>query len=68
MLAPFEARTHNPPCFIEQFERGLFSAEQLWTVAGTPVVCGPHQTRIEVRKAAAHPTRHRAGFGSSTKA
>lgn len=30
MLARFEARTNVPPVFIEQFERGLFSAEQLW--------------------------------------
>lgn len=32
MLARFEARTLNPPVFIEQFEQGLFSAEQLWKV------------------------------------
>jgi len=30
MLARFEARTDVPPVFVEQFEQGLFSAEQLW--------------------------------------
>jgi hypothetical protein len=30
MLARFEARTHIRPVFVQEFERGLFSAEGLW--------------------------------------
>lgn len=30
MFARFEARTSNRPCFIKEFDQGLFSAEQLW--------------------------------------
>ncbi|MBX8493169.1 hypothetical protein K5D42_25190 [Pseudomonas cichorii] len=30
MLARFEARTNLPPCFIREFDQGLFNAESLW--------------------------------------
>jgi hypothetical protein len=30
MLARFEARTHHRPCFIREFDQGLFTAENLW--------------------------------------
>lgn len=30
MLARFEARTNIRPCFIKEFDQGLFSAERLW--------------------------------------
>jgi len=30
VLARFEARTHHRPCFLREFEQGLFSAERLW--------------------------------------
>lgn len=32
MLARFEARTNLRPCFIHEFEKGLFTAERLWEV------------------------------------
>lgn len=30
MLARFEARTNLRPCFLKEFDQGLFSAERLW--------------------------------------
>lgn len=30
MFARFEARTHHRPCFLREFDQGLFSAEWIW--------------------------------------
>lgn len=30
VLARFEARTNIRPCFLRQYEQGLFTAEKLW--------------------------------------